>query len=250
MVDKRTVHIAPRTLSRRTWMEWLGKSAVLSLGAGVLAYCGGDSTANPDASPPPPSGDAGQAFPFEPGTLVGFDDWGQRTVDHQDLGWILQHWRLTVDGMVDRPQSFSFLDLLSLPRQDEIVDFHCVEGWSIYDVPWNGVHMQSLFDRVAVQPAATYVAFHTIGDIYNESMPLDIALEPKTLLGYGIDGNTLPLKHGFPLRVVIPRLLGYKNAKYVYRIELTDEPLEGYWVQAGYPYDGLVPEDRLRPGKY
>ncbi len=265
----RPVHIAARTLSRRTWMEWLGKSAVLSLGAGLLAQCGGDPAGEADASDRPDAGpdssvadagpDAAQTplcadpageLPFEPGTLEGFADWGERTVDEQDLSWILQHWRLTVDGLVDTPRSLSFADLFCLDRQDQIVDFHCVEGWSIYDVPWNGIHMQTLFDQVGVQPTASYVAFHTIDGVYNESLPLEIALEPKTLLAYGIDGNTLPLKHGFPLRVVIPRLLGYKNAKYVHRIELTDRRLEGFWVQAGYPYDGLVPEDRLRPGKY
>ncbi len=63
-------------------------------------------------------------------------------------------------------------------------------------------------------------------------------------------GHTLPLKHGFPLRIVIPRLLAYKNAKYVERIELTDKPLSGFWVAAGYSYDGEVPEGRLRPGRY
>lgn len=118
------------------------------------------------------------------------------------------------------------------------------------DVPWNGVHLSSLLGLVGARPAATHVTFHTVGGQYNESLPLDVALEPRTLLAYGAGGNTLPLEHGFPLRAVIPRLLGYKNAKYVHRIELTDRPVEGFWVQAGYPYDGLVPASRLRPGKY
>ena len=73
-----------------------------------------------------------------------------------------------------------------------------------------------------------------------------MALEPKTLLAYGIDCATLPLDHGFPLRLVVPRLLGYKGPKYVHRIELTDGPIEGYWVARGYPYDGEVPESRHR----
>ena len=107
-----------------------------------------------------------------------------------------------------------------------MTDFHCVEGWSVYDVQWNGVHLQRLFDLVQPTAAATYVTFHTLGDIYNESLKLDVALEPRTILGYGVGGNTLPVEHGFPLRVVIPRLLGYKNAKYIERIELTDAPAQ------------------------
>ena len=79
---------------------------------------------------------------------------------------------------------------------------------------------------------------------------MDIALEPRTLLGYGIGGSTLPLGHGFPVRMVIPRLLGYKSAKYVERIEFSDHPVDGFWVAAGYPYDGNVPASRLREGKW
>ena len=89
-----------------------------------------------------------------------------------------------------------------------------------------------------------------MGDEYNESLPLDIALEPKTMMAYGVNCNTMPLNHGFPLRTVIPRLLGYKNAKYVYRVELTDAPIEGFWVRLGYGYDGEVPPARLREGHY
>jgi DMSO/TMAO reductase YedYZ molybdopterin-dependent catalytic subunit len=86
--------------------------------------------------------------------------------------------------------------------------------------------------------------------IYNESLPIDVALEPMTLLAYGVCEATLPQTHGFPLRIVIPRLLAYKSAKYVVRIELTDHPVEGYWVAAGYDYDGEVPSSRLRAGRY
>ncbi len=155
-----------------------------------------------------------------------------------------------MDGLVETPVTLTFGQILGLPRQDQLVDFHCVEGWSVYDVPWNGVHLSQLFALVAPLAAASHVTFHTIGGTYNESLPLDIATEPKTLLAYGVNCNTLPLSHGFPLRVVIPRLLGYKSAKYIHRIELTDRPINGFWVARGYTYDGEVPENRLREGKH
>ena len=75
-------------------------------------------------------------------------------------------------------------------------------------------------------------------------------MKPRTLLGYGVGGSTLPLEHGFPLRLVVPRLLGYKNAKYLERIEVTDHAVTGYWEEYGYPYEGEVSAERLRPGKY
>lgn len=270
-------HVSPVTLDRRSFLEWTGKSTVLALGAGLVARCqahtqgawdgaaadgaldaGADAAdathaadAGPDASTTPLCTSPTDPMDFLPSpTSSVFPAGRERTVDPQDLESILSSWRLTVDGLVTTPRSLTFPDLFCLPRQDQITDFHCVEGWSIYDVPWNGLHLGQLFQSVGVLGGATHVTFHTLGGLYNESLPLDVALEPRTLLAYGAGGNTLPLAHGFPLRVVIPRLLGYKNAKYVQRIELTDRPVQGFWVQAGYPYEGLVPESRLRPGKY
>jgi hypothetical protein len=276
--------ISQQTVSRRTLLEWLGKGTVLALGAPLVEACAGfDAGATtPEDAPgdvPGPGADvvadptggiddapgAGDAagesatealgdgsFPFEPGGSGGgvLDGWGERTVDPQDLRRLLADWRLTVDGMVETPRTFTWDELIALERRDQRTDFHCVEGWSVLDVPWNGVHLSALFDLVRPRTAATHVAFHTVDERYNESLPVGVALEPRTLLAYGIDGRTLPLPHGFPVRIVVPRLLGYKNPKYVRRIELTDVPLLGYWVRAGYPYDGEVPAGRLRPGRY
>lgn len=202
--------------------------------------------------------DAGDADPGEMGFSPPetsdepgiYGDWPVRTVDRQELADILASWELRIDGMVDHPATLTFAQLLELARQDQITDFHCVEGWSVYDVPWNGVHLSTLLDLVGPHAGATHVTFHTIDGRYNESLPLDVALEPRTLLAYGVAGYTLPLRHGFPLRLVAPRLMAYKSAKYVDRIELTDERVEGFWVALGYPYLGEVPEDRLREGRY
>lgn len=247
-------------LERRMLLEWLGKGAVLALGAPLLKACAAGEAAGPDvgaaagadASTAAPS-DAGAAdFPFRPGDGADpvFGAWGERTVDAQSLAALLASWKLTIDGMVESPKTLSFADLVGLPRSDQATDFHCVEGWSVWDVPWNGVPLSSLLDLARPAARATHVTFHTVEDRYDESLPLGVAREPHALLAYGVGGSTLPLKHGFPARVVVPRLLGYKNAKYVYRLELTDHAVEGYWVAAGYPYAGEVPASRLRPGHY
>lgn len=191
-------------------------------------------------------------FPFQPGTLTdpALLSWGERTVDKQDLGSILSSWRLNVNGMVKSPRTYTFADVVALGLSTQLVDFHCVEGWSVHDVPWNGVHLSQIFAVVEPEPQATHLTFHTVGEKYNESLPIPVALEPRTTLAVGIDGFTLPLKHGFPLRIVIPRLLAYKSAKFVHHIEFTDHPVEGFWVKAGYDYDAEVQPSRLRPGKY
>lgn len=271
---------AQRTYTRRAWMEWLGNAGVLSL-AGLAAGCqaGSDDPATtsgdaglgsgpgPDTldgdTTPTPGGDGGPRSPGPKGPIqfaptsdadTPIDPWGENTVDPQDAESIIASWSLQIDGLVETPVTLSFADLLALERQDQVTDFHCVEGWSVYDIPWNGVHMATAFDLVKPLPTATHVTFHCVeapnGVKYDESLPLSIALEPKTMLAYGAADWSLPLRHGFPLRLVIPRLLGYKNAKTIERIELTDEAIDGFWVKRGYPYDAEVPPERLREGKY
>jgi hypothetical protein len=256
--------IAQQTLTRRGLLEWLGGAAVIGLSSELLFACSSTS-GDPDGRTVDGAGldsprrelgavdGASGEFPFSPGggSAPIFSGWGERTVDPQDLQAILASWRLTVDGMVASPRSYSFAELITgSPRQSQVTDFHCVEGWSVHDVPWTGVQLSELLATVKPLATATHLTFHTIDGKYNESLPLAVALEPRTLLGYGIAGATLPLRHGFPLRLVVPRLLGYKNAKYLERIELTDKAISGYWVAAGYPYDGEVPKTRLREGKY
>lgn len=249
--SRKSPDFSGKKFTRRGLLEWLGKGCVLALGGSSMATCLADVGPEPDGGWEY-DGSVEEGFEFRPGagSHPVYKNWGERTVDRQDLQEILRSWRLSVDGMVESPRVYSFADLVDLPRTDMLVDFHCVEGWSIYDVPWNGVHLSEILKQVKPTASATHVTFHTIGGKYNESLPLDVAQEPKTLLAYGIGGATLPLKHGFPLRIVIPRLLAYKNAKYVERLELTDRPFGGFWVAAGYPYDGEVPDSRLRPGKY
>jgi DMSO/TMAO reductase YedYZ molybdopterin-dependent catalytic subunit len=249
--------VSPVTTERRTVLRWLGSSAVLALGGDVLSACLGqprtrsgarDASAGDGAA----GGEASPAFPFQPSPSDGaiYDGWYENTVDQQNLADILASWRLRVDGMVKQPVVLGFADVIGLERQDQVTDFHCVGGWSVYDVPWNGVAPARLLDLVGADATATHLTFHSIGGEYAESLPIDIAREPRTLLGYGVDGSTLPLEHGFPLRLVVPRLLGYKNAKYLERIEVTDHAVTGYWESYGFSYEGEVPADRLRPGKY
>ncbi|MHB8763675.1 MAG: molybdopterin-dependent oxidoreductase [Deferrisomatales bacterium] len=223
-------------VTRRALLEWLGAGAVVALGGSLV-----ESLAAAER--------AGGNLAFRPGEGRGgvFDAWPVRTVDPQDLSLILASWRLAVGGLVERPATYTFADLLALPRTDQTADFHCVEGWSVPGVPWNGVRIGELLDRAGPLPDARYLHLRTLGDTYNDSVPLAVAREPRSLLAFGVVGSTLPLEHGFPLRVVVPRLLGYKNAKYVHRLELAAEPLHGYWVKAGYPYGGEVPPERLRP---
>lgn len=264
--------IVSTTIERRSLIQWFGKATVLALGADLAAACSTftgmagdagsgtddtDSRTDPDTDTDmdasvPDVCDGPDDFDFAPGPLIHqvYEDWGERTVDPQDLMDILAQWSLRVDGLVANPVTLDFNQLLQLNRRDQVTDFHCVEGWSIHGIPWNGVSFQTLVNLVQPAAEATHITFHSLGGVYIDSLPLDVALEPNSLLAYGIDCSTLPLKHGFPLRVVVPRKWGYKGPKFVYRMEFKDSAETGFWEQYGYPYDGDVPEGRLRDGFY
>lgn len=239
-----------KSLSRRSMLGWLGKATMLSLTGDWLIACAEKrSIVN---SIPPDTILGSFEFPFAPSSDEDpiYEQWPVNTVDLQEIEKLLDSWELTINGLVEEPRTLSFSDLLTLSRQDQITDFHCVQGWSVLDVPWNGVHMGSLIDLVRPTSEATHITLHCFRGIYSESIPLSVAIEPRTLLAYGIGGATLPLDHGFPLRLIVPRMYGYKSAKWLSGIEFSNNSEEGYWEKYNYPSDAEVPSSRLREGKY
>jgi DMSO/TMAO reductase YedYZ molybdopterin-dependent catalytic subunit len=130
-------------------------------------------------------------------------------------------WRLTVDGMVNRPASFSLDQLKSYPRRSQITHLACEEGWS-YIAEWIGVPLSYVLDAVGVKPQAKYVAYFSIEPDWWDSVDMADALHPQTFLAYGMNGNELPVGNGGPLRMRVPRHLGYKSVKFVTHLTVTD----------------------------
>ena len=131
-------------------------------------------------------------------------------------------WRLAVDGMVARPVSFSIADLKSQPTRSQITHLACEEGWS-YIAQWTGVPLSCVLDLVGVQPQAKYVVYFSIEKDWWDSIDMADALHPQTLVAHGLNGGELPVGLGGPLRMRVPRQLGYKNVKYITRLTLTDD---------------------------
>ncbi len=234
-----------KTITRRLLLDWLGKSVVIGLSSDLLLSCikADDNTVNNNTIVSELSDDPAINLPIDEIPLDRL--WTEFTVDPQNLINLLNNWKLVVNGLVKNPIEITFEEMLNLPRKDQVSDFHCVTGWSVYDVPWNGFHLSTLFELVEPLADASYITFHSYRKIYYESITMEDALNPATMMAYGIDGSTIPLPHGFPLRLVVPYKWGYKSAKYVYGIELTDSAVPGYWDTDGESYDGNVPVDRL-----
>jgi DMSO/TMAO reductase YedYZ molybdopterin-dependent catalytic subunit len=130
-------------------------------------------------------------------------------------------WRLTVDGMVDRPASFSLTQLRSYPSRSQITQLTCEEGWS-YIAEWVGVPLSQLLDVVGIHPQAKYIVYFSIDPDWWDSIDMADAMHPQTFLAYGLNGNELPVGNGGPLRMRVPRQLGYKNVKFITHLTVTD----------------------------
>jgi len=130
-------------------------------------------------------------------------------------------WRLSIDGMVDRPGSFSLDQLKSYPSRSQITILACEEGWS-YIAEWIGVPLSHVLERVGVQPQARYVVYFSIEPDWWESIDMADALHPQTFLAYGMNGGELSVGNGGPLRLRVPRQLGYKSVKFITHITVTD----------------------------
>ncbi len=148
-------------------------------------------------------------------------------------------WRLSVDGLVASPLSIGYKELLEMESEEQVTDFHCVEGWTVDSVKWKGVRLRVLFDKAGLLSDAAFVTFHSASGLYSDSLSVKEALEKDVLLAYAMYDEPLPLENGGPLRLVMPRMFGYKNVKWVNRITITRTQEIGYWERFGYKMDGV-----------
>jgi DMSO/TMAO reductase YedYZ molybdopterin-dependent catalytic subunit len=161
-------------------------------------------------------------------------------------------WRLWVGGLVARPAQYSLADLQAMPSRTQITRHDCVEGWSVIG-KWTGVPLRVLLSRVQPLPTARYLVFHCAdpmdgsdvqapGSTYYESIDLVEAMHPQTILAYALNDEPLPVKNGAPLRLRVERQLGYKQAKYLMRIDVVERLDDirggkgGYWEDLGYEW--------------
>jgi DMSO/TMAO reductase YedYZ molybdopterin-dependent catalytic subunit len=159
-------------------------------------------------------------------------------------------YRLVVDGLVERPLSLSLDQVRALPARTQITRHDCVEGWSSI-AKWSGARLGPLLDQAGLKKNARYIVFHC-GDTleetldgsgqYYESIDLIDAYHPQTILAYAMNDKALPVAHGAPLRLRVERQLGYKQAKYIMRLEAVEDFAQigrgkgGFWEDRGYEW--------------
>lgn len=159
-------------------------------------------------------------------------------------------WRLRIDGLVDRSRALTLADLKKLPARTQITRHDCVEGWSAIG-KWTGVPLGTLLNAVGLKPNVRFAVFYCADELertldgsglYYESIDLVDAFHPQTILAYQMNGQDLTVGHGAPLRLRVERQLGYKQAKYIMRIEIVDSfgglwgGKGGFWEDRGYQW--------------
>jgi DMSO/TMAO reductase YedYZ molybdopterin-dependent catalytic subunit len=154
--------------------------------------------------------------------------------DADDPDIDVENWTLTVEGRVSKPGSYTLEQIMTLPKRVMNTRHCCVEGWSM--IPrWGGTPLQEFLRFVGADPRAQYLAVQC-GDEYYTSYDMPSALHPQTLLCYEAYGKPLTISHGAPVRIVMPTKLGYKSAKWVDNIIVTNEKPGGYWEDQGYDW--------------
>ncbi len=149
-------------------------------------------------------------------------------------------YRLEVTGLVNKETNWSYDELLGLQDYSEVVYMPCVEGWG-FNAKWTGFRVMDLLNRFGIRPEAKYVIFHT-ADNYSTGLPLDYLRDNNILMAYGINDLTLPPERGFPFQLVAKDKYGYKWAKWITLIDVTDKEERGYWESMGYSDSANVGE--------
>lgn len=141
----------------------------------------------------------------------------------------ISSYKLKVHGKVARELKITYNELLNMPNVEKRIPAHCVEGWSVSDLTWDGVEAEEIIKMA--EPDAEFVMLKSL-DGYSTVLPFEHFR--KGIFALRLNGNTIPKEHGYPVRFVVPDLYFWKSAKWVYEVEFIDEYRDGFWEIRGY----------------
>jgi DMSO/TMAO reductase YedYZ molybdopterin-dependent catalytic subunit len=159
----------------------------------------------------------------------------------------LDKYRLVVEGLVRNRLELNYHDLVKLIDTEYRSDFHCVTGWSVRDVHWRGIKLSKILDMAGVDENAKYLYLVSL-DNYTTIIDINDAKDPRAIIALEINGRPLSIEQGFPARVFVPHLYGWKSAKWLSRIIVLDKYIDGYWEARGYHERGRVWEEERFKG--
>ena len=214
---------------------FLGTIAAGAVGVAVLSKLGGMGVGRM-------VGEAGSAVPGLD-ALVPSSGWRIYNVKDPMPTFAPATYALEIGGLVEKPVRLTWSDVQQLPMIESVSTFHCVTGWSVPDVHWNGFLPSTLIDLVQPKANAAFVTFQSLEEPYFDQITMKQFQLPHVLLATHMDHKPLAREHGAPLRLVIPQMYGYKGVKWVSKITFDAEANPGFWETRGYDADAWVGRD-------
>lgn len=160
----------------------------------------------------------------------------------------LNNYRLKISGEVEKPLELKYDDILKMPRKKIIADFHCVTGWSVNQVNWEGIPFKYILEIVKPKSNVNWAMFYCL-DGYTSIVPYQDLMADDAILALKINGEPLSIEQGFPIRPFIPHLYGWKSAKWLKEIKFLEDYVDGYWEERGYHERGNVWEEERFKGE-
>jgi DMSO/TMAO reductase YedYZ molybdopterin-dependent catalytic subunit len=231
-VDNGTVEKPPVRLSRR-WFLVLGAGLVAGV-TGLSRFVAACAGAASGGATPSAVGSTASRVPDFSGRFPVLNIEGEVPTERPE------QWVVEVTGLVEQPLKIDHQRWTALPRVSYTKTFHCVEGWSVDNIDWGGVRVSEVLSLAKPRPEGKFVNFIAYGEDYTDDLTMAEALGADTLLADTLEGAPLSPEHGGPVRLVIPSQLGYKNVKWVARLDVTAERHKGYWEQRGYSVEAPV----------
>jgi len=151
-----------------------------------------------------------------------------------------ENFSFTIDGLVEHKKHYNWSKFVKLHRDVQVSDFHCVTGWSVYNITWEGISLKKLLQEAGVKKEAKYVKFYSADGVYTDSLTLNQAMMDDVMVAVLMDGKLITQNNGGPVRLIVPKMYAYKSVKWLNRIELIRDEHIGYWEKRGYSKDAWI----------
>jgi sulfoxide reductase catalytic subunit YedY len=151
-----------------------------------------------------------------------------------------ENWQFAISGLVDKPISWNWEEFMKLKRKVQVSDFHCVTGWSVYKLTWEGIPLSELLQMAGVKGTARFAKMYSGDKVYTDCLSLEQVKMEDVMVAVLMDGKPIPNKLGGPVRLVVPKMYAYKSVKWLQAIELIEKEHIGYWEVRGYDNDAWV----------
>ncbi|MGW5419753.1 molybdopterin-dependent oxidoreductase [Streptomyces sp. NPDC003943] len=158
------------------------------------------------------------------------------SVPHKDE----TNYALTVNGLVEKPKTYTLADLRAMPRTRVVADVLCTDGWRVDGTPFEGVKLADILDASGVRSEGAAVRFTCFDGAYTESLTLEQARRSDVLVALNMQDKPITYEHGGPVRLFVAPMYFYKSAKWLSGISVTDKVVPGFWEERGYPIDGWL----------